>query len=158
MPRWVEIEFECWPLRSISRRDVPLDASPGYRRLTHAIQAAIETHGTFNSYYLHQGRCTYHLLNDESTGAIEFRFEGTVLTRQDDLAARQADLTVEIHRETCSWLTQPVVDWFRETVSRSVMAEFDRYIAAGDLERTRQRLAELADRAEQSGGFIGMDL
>ena len=158
MSRWVEIEFECQPLRSVSRRDPPLDASPEFWRLTRAIQAAIDTHGTHNAYYLHHGLCRFHLLNDDTRGVIEFAFEGTVLTGTDDLAARQADLTAELRRETCPWLTQPVVDWFRTTVSHAVLAEFDRFIAAGDLERTRARLRSVERQAEQAGGFIGMDL
>lgn len=50
------------------------------------------------------------------------------------------------------------MDWLRQTVLRSVRVEFDRYIEAGDLEKTRQRIAELQAAADQTGGFIGMYL
>ncbi len=33
MNRWVEITFDCLPLRTITRFDIPLDASPKYRAL-----------------------------------------------------------------------------------------------------------------------------
>ena len=28
MDRWVEISFDCLPLRSVGRLDIPMDASP----------------------------------------------------------------------------------------------------------------------------------
>ena len=31
MNRWVEIAFDCLPLRSVGRLDIPIDASPKYR-------------------------------------------------------------------------------------------------------------------------------
>jgi hypothetical protein len=67
-------------------------------------------------------------------------------------------LDVTLARETCDWLTQPVVAWFTETVSKAVMVEFNRYIAAGDLEQTKQRIAALQARADQEGGYLGMYL
>ena len=32
MNRFVEITFDCLPLRSIPRLDIPIDASPRYRK------------------------------------------------------------------------------------------------------------------------------
>lgn len=158
MERWVEITFDCLPLRSVARLDVPLDASPGYRALVERVNAAIEKHGAHNSYYLYNARCIYRLANHPEIGMIEFRFEGCLLTNETDEQARRCDFEVELVRETCDWLTTPVVQWFQETVQRSVAIEFDRYAAAGDLEQTRQRIAKLQAEAEASGGFLGMYL
>jgi len=43
-------------------------------------------------------------------------------------------------------------------VPKAVLAEFDRYIAAGDLEQAKKRIAALQARADQSGGYMGMYL
>ena len=91
-------------------------------------------------------------------GAIEFSFEGTVLTDEEDLHCKQCDLQVDLVGETCDWLTDPITDWFQETVARAVAVEFDRYIEAGDLEQTRQRLAHLDTASEEAEGFLGMYL
>jgi len=158
MNRWVEITFDCLPLRSVVRLDVPLDASPKFQAFCERVKAAIERHGKFNTFYLYNGRCTYHLTNRDDWGMIQFRFEGTVLTDDQDRHTVRCDLEVSLLRETCSWLSEPVVEWFRETVLHSVGAEFDRYIEAGDLEQTRRRIEQLQAAADQAGGFIGMYL
>jgi hypothetical protein len=158
MNRWVDITFDCLPLRTIGRLDIPLDASPKYRALCERIKAAMEQHGLLNSYYLHNAQCTYHLTNRDSTGMIQFKFEGTVLTDAADLQTERCDFQVELLRETCDWLTEPVVQWLRETVARSVAVEFDRYIEAGDLEQARQRVQQIREASDDSGGFVGMYL
>jgi len=138
--------------------DVPLDASPGFRALAERVQKAIQTHGLHNTYYLHHAKCVFHLTNDPAVGMIEFRFEGTVLTDQRDARAVRCDLDVELVRETCDWLTEPVVAWFRETVRQAVIVEFDRFITAGDLKRTIERLARLEAESDARAGFLGMGL
>ncbi|UUO05571.1 hypothetical protein M4951_19610 [Blastopirellula sp. J2-11] len=158
MQRWVEIEFDCLPLRSIGRMDIPLDASPKYQKHCMNLKQALEKHGALNTFYLYNAQCVYHLLNHETDGMLEFRFEGTVLTNADDTKARQADLDVSLTRETCSWLSEPIVEWFASTVSRSVLADFDRYIAAGDLSATEQRIQKIQAESDESGGFVGMYL
>jgi len=158
MSRWVEIEFNCLPLRSIGRFDVPLDASPKYRAFCERVKTAIEKHGSYNAYYLYQATCRYHLLNHEKEGMIEFRFEGTVHTDDEDLTTRSCDLQVDLVRETCDWLTEPVVQWFHETVAHSVETDFNHYIAAGDLAKAKERMEMLRAKAEESGGFVGMYL
>lgn len=158
MERWVEIHFDCLPLRSVTRLDVPLDASPKYQAFCHRVKTAIDTHGSHNVYYLHNASCTYHLLNHVERGSIEFRFEGAVLTDREDCHCQNCDLQVELVRETCDWLTQPIVQWFADTVPRSVAVEFDRYIEAGDLQRTKQRMAQIQRESDETGGFIGMYL
>ncbi len=158
MEQWVEIRFDCLPLRSVTRFDVPLDASPKYQAFCHRVKEAIDKHGTHNVYYLHNANCVYHLLNHPDRGSIEFRFEGCVLTGVEDLACQSCDLQVELERESCDWLTQAIVDWFAETVPRSVAIEFDRYIEAGDLERTKTRIEQVQKASDEAGGFIGMYL
>lgn len=156
--RWVDISFDCLPLRSIGRLDIPLDASPQYRALCERIKAALEKHGALNSYYLYNAQCTYHLTNREDVGMVQFRLEGTVLTDAHDRHADRCELEVKLHRETCDWLTEPVVKWLADTVPRSVAVEFDRFVEAGDLEKTRDRLAKIQQESDDSGGFMGMYL
>ena len=89
---------------------------------------------------------------------LEFRFEGTVLTDPEDQETLRCDLRCDLHEETCDWLTQPVVAWFGETVSQAVRVEFDRYIAAGDLQRTLKRAEQTEAESDAQGGFKGMGL
>jgi hypothetical protein len=158
MVRWVEIEFDCLPLRTVTRLDVPLDASPRYRQFCERVKAALEKHGSHNTYYLHQASCKYHLLNCETRGTIEFDFEGTALTDSDDQHCLSCDLQVRLARETCDWLNENVVKWFSETVNRSVAIEFDHYIQAGDLSKTIERIELIQKASDESGGYLGMYL
>jgi hypothetical protein len=158
MSRWVEIAFDCLPLRSVSRLDIPLDASPKFRERCERIKRSIEKHGSHNTYFLYNADCTFHLTNREGFGTLEFRFEGTVITDAADMHAQHADLEVELIRETCDWLTAPVVEWFRESVQHAVCVEFDRYIAAGDLAKTKERIDRLQAEIEKTGGHVGMYL
>ncbi len=155
---WVEVEFDCMPLRTVPRVDVPLDASPKLAGKILRVKTAIEKHGTLNSYYLHQASCTYHLTNDPSQGMMQFEFEGVVLTDERDLEARSCDLRVELRRETCSWLNQSIVDWLAETVQRNVLIEFNRYISEGDLSKTVARIEQIQQASDEAGGFVGMYL
>jgi len=158
MPPYVDITFDCVPLRSLKRLEAPSSASPGLQGLFQRIRQAIEKHGLHNSYYLHNARCTFHLTNDPQIGMIEFSFEGTVLTDPEDRRTLRADLHGQLRGETCDWLTGPIVDWFQETVGRAVVVEFDRYIAAGDLALTIRRIEQLEAANESQGGFLGMGL
>ena len=158
MSRHVEIEFDCLPLRSVGRLDIPIDASPKYRERCERIKHAIQTHGSHNTYYLHKARCTFHLTNDADVGMIQYNFDGTVLTDETDQKTVRSDLTVELARETCDWLTAPATDWLAESVSKAVEIEFDRYIAAGDLVKTVERIEQLQAQCDERGGFVGMYL
>lgn len=158
MPRWVEVSFECLPLRSVGRFDVPPDASDAEKELFRRLRMAVQRHGAHNAFYLCNGRCVFHLTNDEQLGRLEFRFQGTVLTDSEDRHTAGSDLEVELAAEVCDWLTAPVVDWFAQTVSRAVQVEFDRYIEAGDLEKARERIERLQAQTEARGGFIGQGL
>jgi len=158
MERWVEIRFDCLPLRNATHLRVPEDASPKLEEKFSRMQNAIADHGTHNSYYLHNAICKFHLTNDPSLGMICFAFEGTLLTDGRDCKSVRADLAVELQEENCGWLNQQVVSWLSESVHRAVLVEFDRYIAAGDLEKVRARIAALEKTVDESGGFIGMYL
>ena len=158
MRRYVEIAFDCLPLRSIERTDIPLDASPKFRARCEHILQALAKHGSYNTYFLYNAVCTFHLTNQTDIGAIEFRFEGTALTDDSDRKTVSCDLHVELLRETCDWLTEPVVAWFAETVPVAVRAEFDRYIGAGDLQQTVERIERLQSQSDEQGGFVGMFL
>lgn len=158
MVQWVEISFDCLPLRSVSRVDAPIDASPKLAAKLLRVKDAIEAHGTYNTYYLHNATCRFHLTNDPEIGSVAYKFEGTIFTDADDAKAIRSELTVTLDKETCDWLNQTIVDWLAETVHRTVCVEFDRYIAAGDLEKTRERLAKIEKSLDDSQGFVGMYL
>ena len=158
MDRYVEISFDCLPLRSVGRLDIPLDASPKYRARCERIKRSLERHGSLNSYFLYNASCKFRLTNDPAVGMLEYRFDGTVLTDESDQVTRHCDLDAELVRETCDWLTEPAAVWFLETVNRAVMAEFDRYIAAGDLAQTVKRIELLQSQSDEAGGYVGMYL
>lgn len=158
MDRWVEITFDCLPLRTVARLDIPIDASPKYRARCERLKAAFEKHGSHNTYYLYNAQCRFHLTNDPQFGMMEYTFEGTVITNQTDLKTERADLQIELIRETVDWLTQPVVDWMEGSVVQAVKYEFNRYIEAGDLQKAKDRIAKLEAQTEQTGGYVGMYL
>ena len=158
MTRPVEITFDCIPLRAVGRFDIPIDASPEDTDLYRRLHVAAEKHGVHNAYYLAQGRCAFHLTNDPQIGLIEFGFEGTVLTDTADQQTQLCDLAIELLEEVCDWLTAPVVEWFGETVRNAVRVEFDRYIAAGDLAKTIERMRRIEAESDSHGGYTGMGL
>ncbi len=158
MDRWVEVEFDCMPLRTVGRLDIPVDASPKYQAFCLRVKQAIQQHGSFNTYYLYNAKCTFHLTNDQGVGMIQFKFEGTVMTDSEDQHTARCELQADLLRETCNWLSEPVVDWFRESVSHALCVEFDRYIEAGDLEQTKRRIEQLQAASDKAGGFVGMYL
>ena len=142
----------------MGRLDIPMDASPAFRARCERIKAALAAHGAHNSYYLYNANCTYQLTNDESKGLLRFSFEGTLLTDSDDLRSTSCDLKVSLEQETCDWLTEPVVHWFSRTVHEAVLVEFDRFIAAGDLDKSKERAQRIEAACEESSGFLGMYL
>ncbi len=156
--RWVDIKFDCIPLRTMREITIPDDASPRLVEKLQRVRKAMETHGTFNSYYLHNARCTYYLTNDPKIGMCQFEFEGVVLTDPGDMQARGCELRIELAGETCNWLNQGVVHWLAESVQRAVLVEFNRYIQVGDLSKTVARLEALQRQADLAGGFVGMHL
>ncbi|MGQ9821557.1 MAG: hypothetical protein ACUVQK_06840 [Thermogutta sp.] len=154
----VHVTFDCVPLRTVTRNNPPLDASPGFLALWNRVQTAIAKHGRHNTYYLFHGQCTYHLTNQPNVGILAFAFEGCVMTDPADRRTAACDLEVRLTGDTCDWATEPIIRWFSETVRRSVMAEFDRYIEAGDLQRTVERLQRLEAETHSKGGHVGFGL
>ncbi len=158
MGQWVDITFRCVPLRSIARLTPPVDEPNEVMEVFRRLRAAAEKHGFHNSYFLHDGRCLYHLTNHQQIGMLEFRFDGTVLTDTDDMKTLDCDLRVELAGEVCEWLTAAAIDWFADSVRAAVKVEFDRFIAAGDLDKAVQRLEELRTASDAQGGFLGLGL
>ena len=158
MSRWVDITFTCLPLRSIPSFSPPADASPEVVSLHRRLRDAAAKHGLHNSYHLHDGKCVFHLTNHEQAGMLEFAFQGTVLTDAEDLKTLGCDLEVQLARAACEWLTAPATDWFSDSVREAVKVEFDRFIAAGDLGKTIQRIERLRETSDSRGGFLGMGL
>lgn len=156
--QWVDIEFDCLPLRSITRLDVPVDASPAYEQFILRVKEAMQKHGSHNSYYLHRGSCTYHLTNDPEQGTVTFHFEGTVLTDTSDRVAKAVDITVKLGSETCPWLNEPIVGFLAESIQHALLIEFNRYIQAGDLEKTEQRIKAVQEQSDAADGYVGMYL
>jgi hypothetical protein len=154
----VTVAFDCLPLRSVGRLDIPLDASPRYRQRLQRLQAAIGRHGTRNTYYLTNATCRFQLTSDPAIGMVEFAVEGTVLTDDTDTRTAGSDLTIDLVQETCDWLTQPAVEWLALSAKHAVEVEFDRYIAAGDLSRAVERLEREQQQLDEAGGFLGMNL
>ncbi len=155
---WVDIAFDCLPLRTVTRVDIPIDASPVLAAKMLRVKQAIEKHGVLNSYFLHNAHCKFHFTNDPREGMVEFEFDGTVLTDTNDLQTQSCDLRVTLTRETCSWLNQTIVQWLSGSVQRAVQLEFDRYIKAGDLQKVQERLDRIQRASDEAGGFVGMYL
>jgi hypothetical protein len=158
MNHTVDITFECLPLRSVGRFDFDLDAAPELIDFSMRLRTAAAKHGLYNTYYLHNAHCVFHLTNDEQIGTVDFVFEGTVLTDENDLKTLHCDMQVDLQGEVCDWLTAAAVEWLTETVRQAVRVEFDRYIAAGDLQRTIARVEKLRAESDARGGFLGMGL
>src|SRR5688572_26033626 len=106
---YVDIAFDCLPLRSIGRVDVPLDASPAFRARCERLQQAIDTHGAANSYFLYNTRCVYRLANSDIEGMLRFSFDGTLVTDRSDARAERADVDIQLVGSTCGPLSPEVL-------------------------------------------------
>ncbi len=157
MENLIDIAFDCLPLRSVGRVDIPIDASPEFQARLEHLKRSIDKHGVDNAYFLYNSRCIYRLANSDVEGMLRFSFEGTVLTDLSDAKADRADLDVELHSETCGGLPAVVVEWFCGAVERAVLVEFDRFIAAGHLAKRVDELERLTHLAELSS-FRGMNV
>jgi hypothetical protein len=159
MGNYVDITFDCLPLRAVSRLDAPLDdADSDETEFAQRVRRAVAKHGQFNTYYLHNAQCVFHLTNDEKIGMVSFRFEGTVLADSEDLKTLDCDLEIELNGEVCDWLTATAVAWLNDSVTHAVRIEFDRYIHAGDLRRTLDRMEKIRAESDAHGGYLGMGL
>jgi len=153
----VDIAFDCLPLRSIARVDIPIDASPPLRARSERLRQALNSHSGENAYFLYNTRCTYRLANSDIENMLRFSFDGTVLTDRSDLKADRGDLNIVLTAETCGGVPRAALDWLRGVIQRAVLIEFDRFIEDGQLaERIRQlgRIDSITDVA----GFAGMNV
>jgi hypothetical protein len=157
MPPYVDIAFDCLPMRSIGRVDVPLDASPAFRARCERLQKAIEAHGAENAYFLYNTRCVYRLANSDIENMLRFSFDGTVLTDRSDCRAEHADLSIKLVGETCGPMPAEVLRWLEGVIERAVLIEFDHFIAAG---RLADRVSELGqiDSIRDVRDFAGMNV
>ena len=153
----VDIAFDCLPLRSVGRVDVPLDASPAFRARCERLQRAIDAYGAENAYFLYNTRCVYRLANSDIDNMLRFSFDGVLLTDRSDAKADRADLAIELRSETCGHITPEVLAWFRCVVERAVLIEFDHFIAAGRLEQRMKDLGQVDSIADVSD-FAGMNV
>jgi hypothetical protein len=154
----VDIAFDCLPLRLVGRVDVPLDASPEFRRRCERLQQAIDVHGTQGAYFLYNTRCVFRMANSDIANMLRFSFEGTVLTDRSDCKADRADLAVELVASTCGEPLPPeVLAWFRRVIHQAVLIEFDHFISAGRLAERVDRLGSVDSIADLSD-FAGMNL
>lgn len=153
----VDIAFDCLPLRSVERMDVPLDASPSFRARCERLQHAIEVHGNENAYFLYNTRCTYRLANSAIENMLRFSFDGTLLTDRSDCKADRADLNIVLAAETCGGVPSAALQWLRRVVERAVLIEFDRFIVAGRLAERVSQLGNI-DSIANIADFAGMNL
>jgi hypothetical protein len=153
----VDIAFDCLPLRSIGRVDVPLDASAAFRHRCERLQHAIARHGTDRAYYLYNGRCTYRLANSDIDNMLRFSFDGTLLTDRSDGKADRTDLDIKLTAETCGGVPPAAVDWLRGVVEKAILIEFNHFIAAGHLQARVAQLGQLESIADVEG-FAGMNV
>ena len=153
----VDIAFDCLPLRSVARVDVPLDASPAFRARSLRLQQAIEAFAGDNAYFLYNTRCMYRLANSDIENMLRFSFDGTLLTDRSDCKADRADLNIVLVAETCGGVPATALDWLRRIIERAVLIEFDRFIDAG---RLADRVRELGnvDSIADVAGFAGMNV
>jgi hypothetical protein len=153
----VDIAFDCLPLRSIARVDIPLDASPSFRARCERLQQAIAAHGRENAYFLYNTRCTYRLANSDIENMLRFSFDGTLLTDRSDGKSQRADLNVVLVAETCGGVPPAALEWLRTIITRAVLIEFDRFIAAGRLAERVSQLSDVDSIADVEG-FAGMNV
>ncbi len=153
----VDVAFDCLPLRSVGRLDVPLDASDALRRRVERIKAAMEEFGAERTYYLYNARCVFRFANSEIDGVCRFDFEGLVRTDAGDRKCQDSRLDVRLTSETCGGVPPQVEAWLAGRVEQAVGIEFDRFIAAGQLAARADELAGL-DSIADLGGFSGMDV
>src|SRR5690349_2297603 len=97
----VDTAFDCLPLPSISRLDIPLDASDALRRRAERMKSAINDFGAERTYYLYNARCVFRFANSEVAGVCRFEFEGAVHTDAGDRVCESTRLDVKLVSETC---------------------------------------------------------
>ena len=86
---------------------------------------------------------------NEATGV-----QRAVITDSADMQAKHADLETELIRETCDWLTAPVVEWFQQAVQHAVCVAREGAGDAASRPRAQRngRARHSAARARTVGG------
>lgn len=130
----VEIQFDCLPLKRVGRVDVPLDASESFRKRIEHLKRMVEKHDAGRAYFLYDARCVFRTANSDVEGLLRFEFEGAVLTDAGDRKTAAVDIESRLTSNTCGELPPAVLSWLAERVEAAIAIEFDRYIAAGQLE------------------------
>jgi hypothetical protein len=153
----VDIAFDCLPLRSIGRVDIPIDASPAYRARCERLLQAIDKFGNANTYFLYNTRCVYRLANSDIDNMLRFTFGGVVVTDRSDGRADRAELDVKLTSETCDPMTPEVLAWFQRAVERAVIIEFNHFISAGALAARVENLGQVAS-IQDVADFSGMNV
>lgn len=153
----VDIAFDCLPLRTVSRLDVPLDASDSLRQRGERMKAAINTLGLERSYFLYNARCVFRFANSDVDGVCRFEFDGAVLTDAGDRKCERTMLEVRLVSETCGGVPREVETWLAERVRQAVAIEFDRFIAAGQLAASSRESGDPNSLGDISG-LGGMDV
>ena len=127
----VDVAFDCLPLRSVGRLDVPLDASDALRHRGGLIKRVVDQFGADRTYYLYNAHCVFRFANSEIEGVCRFKFEGIVRTDAGDRKCISADLETHLVSETCGGIPETTKAWLYDRVRQAVVVEFDRFIAAG---------------------------
>ena len=68
----VDISFDCLPLRSVARFGVSPDDPAELMEFARKIRQAVNKHGQFNTYYLHNAHCAFHLTKRRQRGYGRF--------------------------------------------------------------------------------------
>jgi hypothetical protein len=156
-PPRVEIAFDCLPMRSVGRLDIPLDASDAFLRRAERIKAAMNDFGAERTYFLYNGYCVFRFANSEIDGACRLEFEGVVRTDAGDRICQDVHVDVRLASDTCGGVPAAVETWLAQRVRQAVGVEFDRFIAAGQLAERASQLGAGSSLAELSG-IAGMDV
>jgi hypothetical protein len=153
----VLIQFDCYPFRSATRLDIPMDAPEEFQELCRRFVMALRQHGTSHTYYLHSATVEFRLSNGPGA-RVKFAFEGTAWTDAEDRKTTRLDIATRLLESDFGPLEAEVERFFVEAVEQAVTAEFDRYIEAGELEKSVQRAKAAMLQSEQSGGYMGMGI
>jgi hypothetical protein len=151
LPSVVDIEFDCIPLRTVGRLDIPIDASDAQRRRAAHMQSAINSYGVERTYFLQNARCVFRFANSDVEGICRFEFEGVARTDAGDRKCEEVILDVTLVSDTCGGVPPAVEAWLVERVRQAVCIEFDRFIAAG-------QLGQAESQPSTAGGLGGMDV
>lgn len=134
-----------------------MDAPEEFQELCRRFVVALRKHGTAHTYYLHTATAEFRLSNGPDA-SVKFAFEGTAWTDSDDRKTTRLEIDTELIASDFDPFDPAVEQFFSQAVHRAVMAEFDRYIEAGELQKAVQRAKEAMLQSELSGGYMGMGI